>query len=53
MVHYLEKLGHYTSRGLTEDEQKELENLKREYEKLKQKENESGSSSKSGSDNEE
>ena len=53
MVHYLEKLGHYKSRGLTEDEQKELENLKLEYEKLSEKANKSESSSKSGSDNEE
>ena len=54
MVHYLEKLGHYTSGGLTENEQKELKRLKDEYEKLKSKENGSDSgSSNSNSDNEE
>ena len=54
MVQYLEKLGHYNSSGLTEDEQKELKRLKDEYEKLKEKANRSGSgSSNSNSDNEE
>ena len=52
MVQYLEKLGHYNSSGLTEDEEKELKRLKDEYEKLKEKANNSGSSN-SNSDNEE
>ena len=52
MVNYLENLGHYSSGGLTPEEQKELDSLKKEYEKLKEKANASGSSSDSNSDKE-